>query len=466
MATSRRDFLKIAGCSLGGMALASSIESFGLVNAFAQQAEAATDYKALVCIFLNGGNDGNNMIIPLDAEYSAYNSVRGASGLALTQASLRPINPASGRQFGFHPNMPEMQTLFNQQKLAVVCNTGPLVEPITRTTYRDGTGKRPLQLFSHSDQVNLWQTSVADSVSQTGWGGRTADRTATLNGAATFPQLVSIAGVSLFVTGQNTRPLAVNDSRTSLSTVLPLTMTGTTAEIASRRAAFDQIRALDHGATLVRAASETRTSSLQTSQALASAPVRNFTTIPDTTLGYQLEQVARLIALRDTLGIKRQIFFCSLGGFDTHANQRTTGQDTLLQHVSQAMSGFYNALVELGATLGTDVTREVTTFTLSDFGRTFQPAGTGAAVGSDHAWGNHHLIMGGAVRGGDFYGTYPTLALGGPNDADSRGRWIPTTATEQYAATLASWYGLSSGDMSYVFPLLNRFSTPNLGFMS
>lgn len=461
MTTTRRDFLRKTGCLLGGAALVSTIDSFGLLNAYAQ---SGADYRALVCIFLNGGNDGNNMIVPLDAEFSAYNSVRGgAAGLAHTQASLLPVNPLSGRQFGFHPNMPEMRDLFNQGKLAVVSNVGPLVEPLTRATYQNGTGKKPLQLFSHSDQVNEWQTSLAGSVSQTGWGGRTADRTSGLNGAATFPQLVSIAGISTFVIGTSARPLAISDSRTALSAVLPLNNApspATAAENSARRAAMDRLRSYDLEPALVKAASDTTSSALQTRDTLASAPVQNYANIPDATLGYQLEQVARLIALRDSLGMKRQIFFCQLGGFDSHANQRTNGsQDGLLLQVSQAMKAFYDTTVQLG------VANNVTTFTLSDFGRTFQPSGSGAAVGSDHGWGNHHLVMGGAVLGQTFYGTFPTLALGGPDDTDNRGRWIPTTSVEQYAATLATWYGLSSADLPYVFPLIGRFSTPNLGFL-
>lgn len=461
MGNTRRDFLRQTACALGGIAIASSVESFGLVNALAQDM-TATDYRALVCVFLSGGNDSDNMIVPLDGEFSNYFNARNPAGLAHQQAALRSVNaPSLGRPFGFHPNMPEMQGLYNQNKVAVLCNVGPLVEPITRQTYQNGTGKRPLQLFSHSDQVNLWQTSIANSVSQTGWGGRVADKTGVLNGAATFPQVVSIAGISVFVTGLNARPLAISDSNTALSSVLPLTMTGSASEVSSRRASFDQIRARDVSPILVRAASDTRTSSLQTSAALASAPPREFAQLPNTTLGRQLEQVARLIALRDTLGVKRQIFFCQVGSFDTHSNQRLNGggQDGLLLQVSQAMKGFYDATVELG------VQDSVTTFTLSDFGRTFQPSGSGAGVGTDHGWGAHHLVMGGAVRGGDFYGRFPTLALGGPDDTDTRGRWIPTTSVEQYAATLATWYGLSTADVPAVFPLIGRFATPNLGFM-
>ncbi|MGI8995712.1 MAG: DUF1501 domain-containing protein [Pyrinomonadaceae bacterium] len=464
MSSTRRDFLRQTGCAMLGMgAFAAGIQDFGLVNALAQS--AATDYKALVCVFLNGGNDGTNTVIPLDGEYTNYFNVRNPAGLALPNqgaGSLLTINaPSHGRQFGFHPSMTDMQTLFNDGKLAVLCNAGPLIEPLTRATYRDNTGRRPLQLFSHFDQVNQWLTSISNDNSKTGWGGRMADRTTTLNGPATFPQMVSIAGVNLFITGAATRPFAIADARTSLATVLPLTMTGSSAEISSRRAAFDLIRAQSDGARLVKAAADTTTSALQTSAALANTsgqpPLRDF---PNTTLGYQLEQVARLIQLRDALGMKRQVFFCSLGGFDTHNNQMAANSHaSLWTQVSQALKTFYDTTVDLG------IADKVTTFTHSDFGRTFQPAGTGAGVGSDHGWGGHHLIIGGAVRGGDFYGRYPTLALGGPDDTDTRGRFIPTTSVEQYAATLATWYGLSSNDLSLVFPLIGRFATPNLGFM-
>jgi uncharacterized protein (DUF1501 family) len=462
MANSRRDFLRNTACALGGVALASSLESFGLVGALAQSGGDASDYRALVCVFLNGGNDCNNTLVSLD-QYTGYNNVRNAAGLAITQASLLPISPAGGGSYGLHPSMPELQTLFGQGRVAVVCNTGPLVEPLTRATYQNGTGKKPLQLFSHSDQVGQWQSAVANNASQTGWGGRLADKAAGLNGAASFPQVVSIAGISLFVTGVVARPLAINDSSTSLANVLPLQMTGADANNSARRTAFDQIRALDSRFALVKAAADTRSGALTARTALQSVSPVISTAFPNTTLGRQLLQVARVIkASTDTaagINMKRQIFFCNLGGFDTHSAQ-LTGQAGLLQQLSQAMGAFYGATVELG------LQDKVTAFTLSDFGRTFSPSGSGAtAVGSDHGWGNHHFVVGGAVQGGRLYGAYPTLALGGPDDADTRGRWIPTTSVEQYAATLASWYGLSAADSPAVFPLLDRFPTPNLGFM-
>jgi len=473
MPTTRRDFLRSSACALGSMALASSIDTFGIVHALTPQ--AATDYKALVCIFLNGGNDGNNMLVSLDqydgpagSLVEGYSNVRNASGLAIAKASLLPISPVSGGSYGFHPNMPEVQNLFNQGKLAVLCNNGPLVEPLTRTTYQNGTGKKPLQLFSHSDQVGLFQTAIANTVSQTGWGGRLADKTQGLNGSATFPSNISIAGINLLLTGVDTRQLAVADSGTQLKDVLQLTMTGTTAEQTSRQASFNELRTLDNNFKLVKAASDIRSSSLQTDIALSSVNPTLATVFPNTSLGRQLRQIALLIkACTDpTAGInmKRQIFFTQIGGFDTHSGE-IGGQGNLMTQLSQAINAFYAATVELG------IQDKVTTFTMSDFGRTFQPAGTGVnAVGTDHAWGNHQLIVGGSVLGHTFYGTYPTLRLGGPDDTDGgsgpRGRWIPTTSVEQYAATLATWYGLSTADLPAVFPLISRFSTTNLGFLA
>ena len=465
MATTRRDFLRNSACALGGIALASSVESFGAIHALTPQ--AATDYKALVCIFMSGGNDGNNLLVDL-AQYAGYSAARSTAGLAIAQSGaggFLPISPSSGGSYGLHPSMPEIQTLFGQGRVAILANTGPLVEPLTRTTYQNGTGKKPLQLFSHSDQVGLFQTAIADSVSQTGWGGRVADKTLGLNGGAAFPQNISISGLNLLLTGVDTRQLAVADSNTPLANVLQLTMTGTTSEQTSRRAAFDELRTLDNNFKLIKAASDTRSSAIQTASALGSVVPTLITTFPNTSLGRQLKQIALLIkACADPNGInmKRQIFFAQIGGFDTHSTQ-ITGQAGLLVQVSQAMSAFFNATVELG------VQNNVTSFTLSDFGRTLQPAGSGAQAGSDHAWGNHHLIMGGSVLGNRIYGTYPTLALGGPDDTDGgtgpRGRWIPTTSVEQYAATLATWYGLSTSDLPAVFPLISRFPNANLGFV-
>jgi len=405
-------------------------------------------------------------------QYSQYSTARNADQLAIPQANFLSVAPVSGGSFGFHPNMPEMQTLFNQGKLAVLCNNGPLVEPLTRTSYQNGSGKKPLQLFSHSDQVGLYQTAIANSVSQTGWGGRLADKTLGLNGAATFPSNVSIAGVNLYLTGVDTRQLAVGDANTSLANVLQLhNAPGATAsEISSRLASFNELRTFDTNFKLIKAASEIRSSSIQTDNALSTVNPILTTPFPNpsTSISRQLLQVARLIkASTDPaagINMKRQVFFVQIGGFDTHSAQ-LNGQGTLLQQLSQAINAFFNATVELG------LQDKITLFTMSDFGRTLQPSGTGAAqVGSDHAWGNHQMIVGGAVQGHTLYGTYPNMTPGGPDDTDGgsapRGRWIPTTSIDQYAATLASWYGLSSADLTAVFPLIGHFSTANLGFLA
>lgn len=463
MAHSRRDFLRTSACALGSFALASQIENFGVVHALTPQ--AASDYKALVMVFLNGGNDGNQMFLDLN-QYQKYFDSRNAAGLALPQASFLPV---MGNAFGFHPNMPEIRNLFNQGKCAMLVNNGPLVEPLTKTQYQ-GSGKKPIQLFSHSDQVGAFSTAIGNVVSQTGWGGRLADKTNSMNGSATFPSNISIAGVNLYLTGVDTRQLAVADSNTSLANVLVLSngSGSSSSDTASRNLAFNQIRTFDNGFKLIKAASDTRTSAIATDNALTNVSPTLATVFPNTSLGRQLKQVALLIkaGTDPTAGInmKRQIFFTQIGGFDTHSAQ-IGGQGNLMTQVSQAINAFYLATVELG------LQDKVTLFTNSDFSRTFQPSGTGAAqVGTDHAWGNNHLIVGGSVLGNTIYGTYPDLTRGGANDTDSgsnpRGRWIPTTSVEQYAATLASWYGLSSADLSAVFPLIGRFATPNLGFMA
>jgi len=470
MAQSRRDFLRNSACALGSLALASSVRDFGLVHAMTPQ--AATDYRALVCLFMNGGNDGNNMFLDLN-QYAGYSTARNTAQLAIPQASFLPVSPANGGSYGFHPNMPEMQALFNQGKLAVLSNNGPLVEPLTKTTYQNGSGKKPLQLFSHSDQVGLFQTAIANTISQTGWGGRVADKAAALNGAATFPNNVSIAGVNLFLTGVDTRQLAVADSGTSLANVLVLNNapSATTAEINSRLASFNELRNYDNNFKLIKAASDIRSSAIQTDNALGSVNPALSTTFPNTSIGRQLKQVALLIkACTDAnagINMKRQIFFVQIGGFDTHS-QQLNSQGALLTQISQAIAAFYNCTASVS---DLNMADKITLFTMSDFGRTLDPAGSGAAaVGSDHAWGNHQLIVGGAVLGNTLYGTYPTVAKGGPDDTDSgstpRGRWIPTTSVEQYGATLARWYGVAPVDLPAVFPLIGNFASSNLGFLA
>jgi len=471
---SRRDFLRRTGCTAASVAaIATGLDRLGMVNVLA----APTDYRALVCVFMSGGNDSHNMIVPLEASgpfaYSGYQAVRGASGLAIAPASLLPIQvPAFGNaQFGLHPSFapatatsPSLQGIWSLGKLAVVSNVGPLVEPLTQAQYKS-SGKKPYQLFSHSDQVTQWQTSVSNTRGQTGWGGRIADRVVSLNGGNGFPVVTSIGGTQVFNLGSATRPLGMGTG--ALNQVLVLNGFNNSTEAVARRNSMDFLRTLDKTFTLVDNSQGQTQQALDIGLALSSDPALQ-SPFPNTGLGNQLRQVAKIIKLNQTsaaLGLNRQIFFTQLGGFDTHTNEPGS-QANLLRELNDAMSAFYNATLEL------QYGDRVTTFTLSDFGRTLTPSGSGGGVGTDHGWGAHHLVMGGAVKGGNFYGNvgpngtvFPTVALPSPVDTDNRGRWIPTVSVDQYGATLASWFGVAPGDLATVFPNINRFPN-NLGFMA
>jgi uncharacterized protein (DUF1501 family) len=464
MDLSRRHFLRMAGGGLGSAALLKAMDQFGLATALAGQTR--TPYQALVCIFLAGGNDGNNTVIPYDG-YAAYAAVRSGPGLAIPQANILPIATSFGT-FGLHPSM-EIQGLFGSGTIAILCGVGPLVAPMTKQQYQNGTVTKPLQLFSHADQVNQWQTSKSDGGSSNGWGGRIADRVPP--SSTGFPIVTSVTGSNggIFTVGAGTRPLAIQPAPTALNQVLALKGFGTSAVENARRQSFDDLRTFDTSSNLIAAASNVTSQALSLSDLLSVDPVLN-TVFPNSQLGYQLKQVAKVIKANQdlNLGLTRQVFFCLYGGFDTHQGELNT-QMTHLQVVSQAMKAFYDATVELG------VSGSVTTFTMSDFSRTFQPSGSGANVGTDHAWANHHFIMGDSVNGGDFYGVpgsngtpYPTLVLGanGPDDTDTRGRWIPTSSVDQYGATLAKWFGLDDTQVGQVFPNLGSFPAgPDLGFM-
>jgi uncharacterized protein (DUF1501 family) len=355
--------------------------------------------------------------------------------------------------------------------MGMVTNLGTLVAPMTRTQYQNGSVRRPFQLYSHSDQVNQYQSGRADQQAFTGWGGRIADRrTLPDNPGGLIPMITSISGAQLFTAGQTTLPLAINNAGTSLSQVLNPQGYNTTAPSIARRTSFDQLRTQDLSANYIQAASHITDQAMQANNSLATFQEVTVA-FPNTGIGNQLKQVARLIKKRTDLSINRQVFYVQIGGFDTHTNQ-LAGQGSLLAQFSQAARSFYDEMVTQG------ISDKVTLFTMSDFSRTFNPAGTGAnTVGTDHAWANHSFVIGGAVNGGNFYGVncsngtpFPTLTMNGPDDADSgtgaRGRWIPTTSVEQYAATLARWYGLPEADMPAVFPNYNNFiANTNLGFM-
>ena len=446
---SRRDFMRLSCCSAAGAALVGGLSKFGLVSAMAQ---GATDYKALVCIFLFGGNDSNNVIVPIDTRYAAYQQAR--ANIALPQGQLLPLQTGSQAIYGLHPNMPEMQGFFNNQKtLAVLANVGTLVQPTTKAQYL--TYKNlPSNLYSHSDQQDQWQSAQLSGAQTAGWAGKVADNVqGVYNTGAMFPPVLSISGNAIFCTGDTTRPFTMN----------PYSSPGlqgfdSSAASQARFQATQQLLTFDSGLSLVQSANTVTGQAVQYGVTLADA-LKNIT--PLTTkfannyLAQQLRQVAQVIAARSALGMGRQIFFCSTGGFDTHADQLPQ-HVSLMSNLSQSMAAFYQATQELG------VADKVTTFTLSEFSRTLQP---GTNAGTDHAWGGHQLILGGAVKGNTVYGTFPTLALNGPDDAGNNGRWIPTTALDQFAATLATWFGVPDTGLPTIFPNLTNFPTSNLGFM-
>jgi uncharacterized protein (DUF1501 family) len=448
---SRRDFMRLTCCSAATAAMVSGLSKFGLVSALAQ---ASTSYKALVCIFLFGGNDANNLLVPNDtAGYANYQTIR--ANLALAQSSLLPLQVGGQANFALHPNLPDIQTLFNASKspLALLTNVGTLVQPTTRQNYQS-QASLPENLFSHSDQQEQWQTTQLSSLPNAGWAGKVADKIQGMNSGAQFPPILSVAGNAIFCTGDSTRPFTMSPGSTP-----GLSGFSTSAAGQARFLATQQLLTFDTGISLVQAASGVTTQAIQEGLVL-SAALKNIPAIQtvfpaNNGLASQLKQVAQVMAARSALNIQRQIFFCSLGGFDTHADQLDT-QVSLFTQLSPAMAAFYQATQELG------VSSEVTTFTLSEFSRTFQPGSNG---GTDHAWGSHQMIMGDAVKGNAFYGQFPTLALGGPDDTGSNGRWIPSTSVDQFAATLATWFGVANTDLPSIFPNLANFQTSNLGFL-
>jgi uncharacterized protein (DUF1501 family) len=489
MKQNRREFLIKSSCALSMTALATQFRHFGLMSALAQKANKTTqtavpsDYRALVCIFMLGGNDGNNSVIPmhLDASisnYTTYSNLRRMQGLALEQHTLLPINVGRiGNLFyGLHPSLGPGTTnngiheLWAQNKMAIVANVGTLVQPTTRAQYQNFAHPKPYNLFSHSDQSAQHQSARSDRQIFTGWGGRISDhRSQHDNPNSVIPMITSMAGAQLFTAGTTTLPLAIAPAPTALNEVLNPQGYDSSVDSQAQLNAFHTLRTLDiQNSEVIAAASNI------TNQAMSvNSNLQSFQEVtvpfPNSNIGNQLKQVARLIKKRGDLNVNRQIFFCQIPGFDTH-NLQLSNHINLLSQVGQAMRSFYDEMVAQG--LGDKVTQ----FTLSDFSRTMRAAGTGVGVGTDHAWANHHFVVGGGVAGADFYGVntsngtpYPTLVLDGPDDADfgtgASGRWIPTTSVEQYAATLARWFGLPEVSMIDVFPKIGNYEATDMGFM-
>ena len=453
---SRREFMRTAACAaVGTAAVASSILDLRMISA-AAAATVPTDYKALVCLFLYGGNDGNNLLIPTDAStYANYAAARSA--LTISQTQTLPLSPLTndGHTYGLHPSCTELQSLFNSGKCAILSNVGTLIAPITQSQFFNGGVAVPANLFSHNDQQVLWQTSIADQPSNTGWGGRCADLLHFANGNAQVSMSITLNGSNTFEIGNAVGQYSVTPQGTI----------GLTNISAQTQQAIQQIMAVPRTNLYENEFQTITTRAIANNAlvggALAAAPVLK-STFPNTALGNQLAMIAKLISVRSQLGHNRQIFFASVSGYDTHGGQgaATGGHANLLKELSACMNSLYSATVELG------VSNNVTQFTASDFGRSLGFNGGG----SDHGWGNHQLIVGGSVQGRKIYGTFPTLApyaapgIFGPNDT-GMGRWIPTTSVEEYSATMAKWFGVSPTDMTTVFPNIGRFAHPDLGFM-
>jgi uncharacterized protein (DUF1501 family) len=446
MRPSRRSFIRYASLAAAGNAV--GLRPFGALNALAQSTQ---DYKALVCVFLYGGNDANNTFIPYDAGgYNSYAGVRGP--LALAQNQLLSLNALPA--FALNPNLPDIQALINSNNAAIVANVGTLIKPITKAQYQ-ANQSLPSNLFSHPDQQLEWQNAAQSGATPTGWAGRIADVLNTsYNPNGLIPMITSVAGDTLFCNGQASTPVSISPGNLGAAGC-----SEGAAECNARQATAQALLTFSSGLTLVQADDAITGNAYNYSKVLAAATAsvpKLQTVFPaNNGLAAQLAQVAQVIQVRAALGVTRQIFFAGIGNFDTHSDQLTL-QNTLLSQISPAIAAFYQATQELG------VTSNVTTFTMSDFSRTYQP---NSNTGSDHAWGSHHFVIGGAVKGGKMYGTFPTLALGGPDDSGANGRWVPTTGTVQYAATLAQWFGVSAAQLPLVFPNIGSFSTSNLGFI-
>ena len=454
----RRAFLRQACCAaVGTTGLLSSLAQLRVLGAVAgdslpsRAAAVPSDYKALVCIFLSGGNDGTNLVVPSDpSSYAAY--ARARADLAIPQAQLLPITTmrySDGRNYALHPSVPGLQSLYGQGKLAVLANVGTLVQPTTLAMYRAGRGL-PVQLGSHLDQSIQWQSSLPDRTFETGWGGRLADVVDALNNNNQVSMSITLQGANSFQVGKKIVQFAAGSSGAPDFNPYSVNLAKARRDAMHTAASLPQENLL--AAAFGNVANTAVVSGAALRTALQGAPALR-TVFPPTSTGNQLAGVAKIMSVASALGVKRQIFYVINGGYDLH-NAQLVGHGPLLAELSGAMKAFYDATVELG------VANQATTFTASDFGRTYTPN----AGGTDHGWGNHQLIMGGAVKGGDIYGRMPSLTIGADDDT-TRGSWIPSTSVDEYSATLATWFGVSATNLPVVLPNIGRFAKPNLGFL-
>jgi uncharacterized protein (DUF1501 family) len=453
--SARRAFLRRAGgLSLAGVAAPWALNLATLADAAA--ATAPTDYKALVCVFLYGGNDHGNTLIPYDtASYNAYQSIRGAIALPQANLAATALSPSvalpGGRQMALAPTLAPLKTLFDAGHMGVLLNVGTLMQPTTLAQYKAQSVPLPPKLFSHNDQQSVWQSSLPEGATS-GWGGRVGDLLMSSNNQSTFT-CVNVSGNAVYMSGQTAVQYQVAPTG-------PVALRGITGSLYGSAAAATALRSLvtttrPHLMAAEHARIMARAIDAQTSLSAALAATPAPATVFDTTnpLAKQLALVAHMIAARNTLGAKRQVFFVSMGGFDLH-DFLPDQHPGLLGQVADAMKSFYDATAELG------VASQVTSFTASDFGRTLANNGDG----SDHGWGSHHFVVGGAVAGGRFWGTLPAVSVNGTDDV-GQGRLLPTMAVDQLAATLASWMGVSDTNLALVAPSIGNYTQRNLGFL-
>ena len=453
--TSRRAFLQRASAlSIAGTATPWVLNLAAMGEA---AAATATDYKALVCVFLYGGNDYANTLIPYDtANYNAYQAMRPPLAYAQTALAATALTPnvalPSGRQYALAPELAALLPMFTANKLGVMLNVGTLVGPTTKLQYTNNSAPLPPKLFSHNDQQSVWQSSAPEGAAS-GWGGRMGDLYVAGNGNATFT-CVNVSGNAVFLSGKTAVQYQVTSSGPVALTGVQSALFGSTACSTALKALVTAPRTDVFEGEYNRVMARSLDAGSQLSAALATAPTITTVFPTGNALGDQLKLVARMISNANAIGAKRQVFFVSIGGFDNHDGLNAI-HPGLLTTVADAMSAFYKATVELG------VASQVTAFTASDFGRT----ATGND-GSDHGWGSMHFMLGGAVNGGRFYGTAPAVANNGPDDV-GQGRLLPSTSVDQYAATLGKWFGISDSDLLTVLPNLVNWnaSQRNLGFV-
>ncbi|MBL0150998.1 MAG: DUF1501 domain-containing protein [Ideonella sp.] len=422
----------------------------------AAAASGPSDYKALVCVFLYGGNDYGNTLVPVDdAHYALYQFIRLGINTAQAELAATALSPTTalpgGLQYALAPTMAPLKTLFDAGHLAVQLNVGPLVQPTTLAQYNARSVPLPPKLFSHNDQQSIWQSDLPEGASS-GWGGRIGDLMLSGNGGSVF-SCISVTGNAVFLSGQQAVQYQLGTNGAVAVNGINKTLYGSTTAQLALRSLITPTRAHLFEDEYTRVTRRSIAAEAQVTAALATLPALSTPFDSANSLANQLKMVARIIAARNTLGPKRQVFMVSLGGFDLH-DFLPDKHPGLLGNVADAMKSFYDATVELG------VASQVTAFTASDFGRTLASNGDG----SDHGWGSHHFVAGGAVKGQRFYGTAPAVAVNGPDDV-GQGRLLPSTSVDQFGATLASWFGVSDTDLPLVVPNIGNFSTRKLGFL-